>query len=96
MLSVCGQRQGAEKRDPVFFYLTRGRGNIYPTDDYIIEHVMLANILDVEGQTPLVQAAQMPMLPARSRRKVRCSSNRFVYARLVAPLIVSARPSSVH
>ena len=40
---VCGQRQGAEKRDQVDFYLTRGRGNIYPTDAYIIEHIMLAN-----------------------------------------------------
>ena len=43
LITVCRQRQGAEKRDQVNFYLTRGRGNIYPTDDYIIEHVMLAN-----------------------------------------------------
>jgi hypothetical protein len=43
LITVCGQRQGAEKRDQVDFYLTRGRGNIYLTDDYIIEHVMLAN-----------------------------------------------------
>ena len=43
--TVCGQRQGAEKRDQVNFYLTRGRGNIYPTDNYIIEHVILANTL---------------------------------------------------
>jgi hypothetical protein len=46
---VCGQRQGAEKRDQVDFYLTRGRGNIYPTDDYIIEHVMLADIICYES-----------------------------------------------
>jgi hypothetical protein len=42
---VCGRRQGAEKRDQVDFYLMRGRGNIHPTDDYVIEHVMLANTL---------------------------------------------------
>jgi len=43
LVFVCGQRQGAEKRDQVDFYLKRGRGNIYPTDDYVTEHVMLAN-----------------------------------------------------
>ena len=40
---MCGRRQGAEKRDQVDLYLTRGRGNIYPTDNYITEHVILAN-----------------------------------------------------
>ena len=45
LITVCRQRQGAEKRDQVNFYLTRGRGNIYPTDNYIIEHVILANTL---------------------------------------------------
>ena len=41
--NVCGRRPGAEKRDQVDYYLMRGRGNIYPTDDYVTEHVMLAN-----------------------------------------------------
>jgi hypothetical protein len=53
VVSVCGQRQGAEKRDQVDFYLTRGRGNISPTDDYIIEHVMLANSFNRAKRTEL-------------------------------------------
>lgn len=44
--SVCGQRQRAEKGDWVDYSLMRGKGNIYPTSDYVTRHVMLANMFN--------------------------------------------------
>ena len=64
LITVCRQRQGAEKRDQVNFYLTRGRGNIYPTDDYIIEHVMLANSL--AGRDVTATRAAVSFSPAEN------------------------------
>jgi hypothetical protein len=40
----CVRAEARHRKKELGFYLTRGRGNIYPTDDYIIEHVMLANM----------------------------------------------------
>ena len=58
----------------------RGKGNIYPTSDYVTEHVMLANKKDIQQAQQRKRKASRAFLSKNKRQKRACAAQASVQA----------------